>query len=136
MLALAAMTLAIPLHFEANRGQAKPSTRFTAVTRRYTVELSDTSITIQFGEGSLRLNIPRTKPEGIDEQAAKSNYYFGSDPAKWRTSIPNFARVRYASVFRGIDLVVYGREQRVEYDWIVAPGADPGSIRFSLSGAS
>lgn len=129
MLALFALALATPLHFEPNRGQS----RFAGVTRRYTLELSDTAIAMNFHGGSVRLNLPRTKPEGVDELAAKSNYYLGSDS---RTGVPNFARVRYRNVFRGVDLAVYGHDQQVEYDWIVGPGADPRAIRFSFTGAS
>ncbi len=130
------MALAIPLHFEPNQGQLNPEVRFSAVTNRYTLELSDTAITMNSPGGSVRLNLPRTRPEGADELASKSNYYLGSDPSKWRTGIPNFARVRYRNVFHGVDLAVYGNGERIEYDWIVAPGADPRSIRFSFSGAS
>jgi len=131
MLALAALTLAIPLHFEPNRSQ----TGFAGVTRCYTLELSDTAIAMNFRGGSVRLKLPRTRPEGVDELPGKSSYYVGSDLSQWRTGIPNFARVRYRNVFRGVDLVVYGREQRIEYDWMVAPGADTRSIRFSFTGA-
>ncbi len=130
------MALAIPLHFEQNRGQADPQICFSAVTNGYTLELSDTAIAIHFQGGSVRLNLPRSRPEGVDELAAKSNYYFGPDPSHWRTGIPNFGRVRYRNVFRGVDLAVYGNGRRIEYDWIVAPGADPRSIRFSFTGAS
>jgi hypothetical protein len=94
------------------------------VTNRYTLELSDTAIAINFQGGSVRLNLPCSKPEGVEELAAKSNYYFGGDPSQWRI------------VFRGVDLAVYGNGQRIEYDWIVAPGGDPRSIRFSFTGAS
>jgi hypothetical protein len=106
------------------------------VTNRYTLELSDTAIAINFQGGSVRLNLPCSKPEGVEELAAKSNYYFGGDPSQWRIGVPNFARVRYRNVFRGVDLAVYGNGQRIEYDWIVAPGGDPRSIRFSFTGAS
>ena len=133
VLALATMALAFPLHFEPNRGQASPQVRFTGVTRRYTLELSDTAIAINFRSGSLRMNLPRTKPEAVEELAAKSNYYLGSDS---RAGVPNFGRVRYRNVFKGVDLTVYGRDQRIEYDWIVAAGADPRVIRFSFTGAS
>src|ERR1035437_239400 len=110
MLALFALALATPLHFEPNRGQS----RFAGVTRRYTLELSDTAMAMNFHRGSVRLNLPRTKPEGVDELAAKSNYYLGSDS---RTGVPNFARVRYRNVFRGLDLAAYGLDPHVEYDW-------------------
>ena len=136
MLALAAMALAIPLHFEPNRGQWNPRVRFAAVTRGYTLELSDTAIAVDLGGGSVLMKLPRTQPEGAGETAARSNYYSGSDASKWRTGVPNFARVRYPNVFRGVDLAIYGRGERIEYDWMVAPGADPRSIRWSFAGAS
>src|SRR5271163_3537937 len=110
MLAFAAIALAIPLHFESNRGQAGPQVRFSAVTRRYTLELSDTAIAMNFRGGSMRLNLPRRRPEGLDEMAAKSNYYIGSDASNWRTEVPNFARVSYRNVFHGVDLAIYGRD--------------------------
>ncbi|HEY1754631.1 MAG TPA: hypothetical protein VGG72_04495 [Bryobacteraceae bacterium] len=136
MLALAAMALAIPLHFEPNQGRSDAQVRYTAVTNGYTLELSDTAIAVHSGSGSVALNLPRTKPAGVHELAAKSNYYVGADPSRWRAGIPNFARVLYRNVFRGVDLAVYGNGQQIEYDWIVAPGADPRSIRFSFTGAS
>ena len=83
MLALAAMAFAIPLHFEPNNSSLNSRIRFSAVTNRYTLELSDTAIAVHFrggslGNGTVRLNIPRTRPEGAEELAAKSNYYLSS----------------------------------------------------------
>ena len=63
-------------------------------------------------------------------QDSRSNYFIGNDPAKWRASVLNFARVRYAGVYPGIDLVYYGKDGNLEYDWIVSPGADPQKIRM------
>jgi hypothetical protein len=65
-----------------------------------------------------------------DKQVAKTNYFIGKDPAKWRTDIPNYGRVRYADIYPGIDLVYYGDQSRLEYDFLVSPGADPKRIRF------
>ena len=136
MPALAAVALALPLIFAPNFGQADSQVRFTAVTRGYTLELSDTAIAINARGSSVQLKFPQTKAAGVEEVAAKSNYYFGSDASKWRTGVPNFGRIRYRDVFRGIDLVVYGHDDKVEYDWVVAPGADPQAIHFSIAGAS
>ena len=63
------------------------------------------------------------------------NYFAGSDPAKWLSAIPTFARVKYAGVYPGIDLSYYGNRQRLEFDFDVAPGADPRSIRLRFDGA-
>src|SRR4051794_25804377 len=64
--------------------------------------------------------------EGVLE--AKSNYFIGNDRSKWRTNVTQYARVRVAEVYRGIDVVYYGNEGRFEYDFIVNPGADPRQI--------
>ena len=70
-----------------------------------------------------------------DEQITKTNYFIGNDPAKWRTDIANYGRVRYAGIYPGIDLVYYGNQSRLEHDFVVAPGADPAHIRLSFNGA-
>ncbi len=75
------------------------------------------------------------KVVGIDPLPGKSNYFVGSDPRKWHTDIPQYAKVRYEDVYPGIDLVYYGNQGRVEHDFIVAPGANPNSIRLALDGA-
>jgi hypothetical protein len=72
---------------------------------------------------------------GADELPGMSNYFLGNDPHKWRTHVPNYARVRYLGIYPGIDLVYYGRERQLEYDFVLAPGADPGQIRFQFSGS-
>ncbi|HKD66283.1 MAG TPA: SBBP repeat-containing protein [Candidatus Binataceae bacterium] len=72
--------------------------------------------------------------EGIDALAGRVNYLIGNNPAQWHTNIPTYARVKYRSVYPGIDLVYYGTPQALEYDLIAAPGADPGLIRLELEG--
>jgi uncharacterized repeat protein (TIGR01451 family) len=69
----------------------------------------------------------------MDLLPGKSNYLTGSDPAKWHTDIPTYAKVRYQDVYPGIDLVYYGNQEgRLEHDFVVAPGADPNQIEFDL----
>ena len=65
----------------------------------------------------------------------KSNYLLGNDPAKWKRGIPQFARVRYENVYPGVNLVFYGNQGRVEYDFQVAPGADPKRAELEFDGA-
>jgi len=76
-----------------------------------------------------------TRPLGEEQLPGVANYFIGSDPAGWHTNIPTFAKVRYAGVYPGIDLVYYGNQRQLEYDFAVAPGASPGVIRLELSGA-
>ena len=65
----------------------------------------------------------------------KVNYLIGNDPHKWHTDIPSYEAVRYQRIYPGVDVLFYGREQRLEYDFIVAPGADPKAIALSVAGA-
>ncbi len=65
----------------------------------------------------------------------KANYFIGSDPKKWRANVPSYARVKYADIYPGVDLIFYGKQRELEYDFVVAPGADPKAIRLNLEGA-
>jgi hypothetical protein len=65
----------------------------------------------------------------------KVNYYIGNDPKRWHENVPTFGKVRYSRVYPGVDVVYYGTEGRLEYDFVVAPGADPRSIRVAFDGA-
>jgi Beta-propeller repeat/Abnormal spindle-like microcephaly-assoc'd, ASPM-SPD-2-Hydin len=75
---------------------------------------------------------PNPKIVGMDELPGKSNYFIGNDPKKWRTNVPNYAKVKYANVYPGVDLVYYGNQGQLEYDFVVQPGADPRSIQLAL----
>jgi hypothetical protein len=78
---------------------------------------------------------PQPKVAGLEELPGKANYFLGNDPKRWRTNVPTYAKVKYQDVYPGIDMVYYGRQQQLEYDLVVAPGADPRSIRMSFEGA-
>jgi len=72
---------------------------------------------------------------GADLLPGKSNYFLGNDPSKWRRSVPQFARVRYENIYPGINLVFYGNQGRLEYDFQVEPGADPAQAELEFNGA-
>ncbi len=72
---------------------------------------------------------------GTDELPGKTNYFLGKDPKKWDTGIPTFAKVRYRSVLEGVDLIYYGNQGQLEYDFVIAPEAEPGAISLAFSGA-
>ncbi|HEX5735515.1 MAG TPA: SBBP repeat-containing protein [Blastocatellia bacterium] len=85
----------------------------------------------------------RLKPAGINLSAtmepinklpAKNNYFIGSNPESWSIDVPTYAGVRYRNLYPGIDLVYYGNQQQLEYDFIVAPGVDPGVIKLAFDG--
>ncbi len=140
----------LPVSFEANYGQADPEVRFMARGSRHSVFLTSKAgiklgwrVPDRQGPGKTRYTFvslipvggsPRSKAEGIEELPGRSHYFIGSDPAKWRTNIPHYARVRYRGVYPGIDLVCYGDPRRLEFDFVVAPGGNPKVIQLRLEG--
>ena len=137
MLTLGALAISLALHFEPNQASLGPETKYVAVAAAYSVALSDTGVTLLFPSGkALTMKLPRTRLQAEDLQTGVSNYYAGPDRSSWRTGIPHFGRMRYRSVFHGVDLAIYGNGGQVEYDWLVGPGADPARIRFSFQGCS
>jgi hypothetical protein len=88
----------------------------------------------------LRMRLDGSNPNaaltGEDRTATKINYFIGNDPKKWHTDVPAYAKVKYSAVYPGIDLVYYGNRRALEYDFVVAPGADAKSIAFDVKGAS
>src|SRR5919109_2936881 len=148
----------LPLHFEVNQGQAEGTVKFLAQGRGYSLSLTPSEAVLnlhkplsesprQAGTSAvippptavvrMRFVAPPPAPEIAGEQPlpGKSHYLIGRDPGKWRTNIPHYARVRYRSVYPGIDLVYHGQQQQLEYDFVVAPGADPKQIRLDIQGA-
>jgi hypothetical protein len=95
--------------------------------------------TMQKESGGLRMNLAGANPaatlRGEHEQNAKVNYLIGSDAAAWRTNVATFARVVSRDVYPGIDMVYYSRGSDLEYDFQLAPGADPRRIKLRFDGA-
>ena len=88
----------------------------------------------------LRMKLSRTNANpqitGLAELPGKSNYFIGNDPRKWRTNIPTYSKVKYEAIYPGVDLVYYGTQGRqLEYDFVVAAGANPRQIKLSFAGA-
>jgi hypothetical protein len=134
----------LPLHFEANQGQTDDQVRFLARGSGYGLFLTPTEsvLALHKPEGSpavLRMKLlganPRPVVKGREELPGKSNYFIGNDPKKWRTNVPQFARVEYEEVYRGVSLAYYGNQGQIEYDFVVNPGADPKRIRLGIEGA-
>jgi Beta-propeller repeat len=78
---------------------------------------------------------PNAAVVGLDPLPGISNYFIGNDPSQWHTNIPNYSKVEYQNVYAGINLVYYGNQQQLEYEYQLAPGADPSQIRFAVQGA-
>jgi hypothetical protein len=94
----------------------------------------------QFTSDILRLQLEHAdlshQPQAIDPLPGTANYIFGNDPAKWHTNIPTYRRIQYADVYPGVDLVYYGNENQLEYDFVLAPGASSRPIQMHFAGAS
>jgi len=72
---------------------------------------------------------------GDDKLPGTANYFIGNDPAKWRQNVPTYGKVRYSGVYPGVDLVYYGNQRQLEYDFVVAPNAEAKSIKLHFAGA-
>ncbi len=78
---------------------------------------------------------PTAKVIGIEGLSGRNNYFIGKNPRKWRTNVPTYAKVRYKDVYPGVDLVYYGSQRQLEYDFAVTPGADPRTIELRFEGS-
>ena len=129
----------LPLSFESNQGQWQSAVRFRAHTGAYTVSLTTRGATLSLAGGgnvelSMRGSNPSPEIQPADPQTLRTNYFIGPRD-NWRTGVLNYSRVRYRSVYPGIDVVYYGNRQQLEYDFVLAPGADPRAIRMEFHGA-
>ena len=75
---------------------------------------------------------PAARVSGVDKLETESNYFIGNDPQKWHTSVAHYSKVRYAAIYPGVDLVYYGKQRQLEYDFVVKPGSDPSQIHLAL----
>jgi len=78
---------------------------------------------------------PNARIQGLAQLPGRCNYLIGNDPAKWRTNVPSYRQVQYQGIYPGVDLVFYGNQTRLEYDFVVAPGSDPSEISLSFEGS-
>ncbi len=136
----------IPLVFETNRGQTDPRVAFLSHNAGSGLFLSATEATFSAPAtepnkkvSTIRMNLlkgnSRAVMHGDGVASSKVNYIIGNDPKRWKTGIEGYGRVRADNVYPGIDLAYYGNEQQLEYDFIVAPHADPDAIKFAFDGA-
>jgi uncharacterized repeat protein (TIGR01451 family) len=73
------------------------------------------------------------RANGVDKQLAQCNYFIGNDPSQWHKNVANYGKVRYAGIYPGIDLMYYGKQKQLEYDFVVNPGADPKLIALTFA---
>jgi len=133
----------IPLSFVANHGQADKDVKFISRGSGYSLALAPTTFTLAVAnsrasasviQATLRGGNAKAKLTGLERLLTKTNYFIGSDPRKWKTNVPNYAKVKSSGVYPGIDLVFYGNQDLLEYDFIVSPGADSGVIALGFDG--
>jgi hypothetical protein len=137
--------LKLPLSFEANQGQADSRFQFVSRGGGYTLLLNPTEARLKLRganagiEAQLRMTLTGgnsgAEGQALDPLSGTSNYLLGDEPSQWRTNIANYGRVEYRAVYPGIDLIFYGNQRQLEYDFVVQPGADPKAIRLNFEEA-
>ena len=148
---LRAAYVKLPIMFEPNRGQSDPNVKFLARGDGYSLFLEADGAVLA-SEPARNTSHPDSGAElfrmklaganrsayitGAEQLPGKSNYFIGSDPAKWHRDIPQFARVRYENIYPGINLVFYGSQGQLEYDFQVAPEADPARPELEFDGST
>jgi Beta-propeller repeat len=152
----------LPIRFEPNVGQAPSQIEYLARGTHYAVAITERGAILSLRQGDLPQNgVKRTshartpltsgpavrvrlslvhaeaKPQLRAErpQNSVSNYFIGNDPSKWHSNVANYAAVRYEQMYPGVDWVIYGNPQQLEYDFVVAPRANPKQIRLRVDGA-
>ena len=156
----------LPLSFEANQGQSDKQVKFLSRGQGYTLFLTGDEAVLSLRRSSAqdadRDKLAALKPaafksksidsavlrmklvganssatvSGSEEQEGKSNYFIGNDSSRWRTNVSNYSKVRYQDAYPGVDLVYYGNQRQLEYDFVVAPGSDPRIITLDVSADS
>lgn len=161
-LAANALRPQLPLIFEANRGQADSDVKYVGRADNFALLLKANEAVLSlrkpqptslFGDSQntghrsakisrshlLSMKLEGANPEprvaGDEAQSVRANYFIGNDPSKWIRGVETFARVQYTDVYEGVDLVFYGNERKLEYDFNVGPGANPQEIRMRFDGA-
>jgi uncharacterized protein (TIGR03437 family) len=150
--------LSLPLSFEPNQGQSASPVQFLSHGAGYALFLAPGNVVLNLERqqpasaaaagqtpkaasvDTLRMSLiganPKANAVGLAPQPGVVSYFIGNDPKKWRTGIPTYAKVNYAQVYPGVDLVFYGNQRQLEYDFVVAPGADPSRIAWRIDGAT
>lgn len=132
----------LPLSFEANQGQTDAQVDFLSRGSGYTLFLTPAEAVLSLGTGEtndvVRMRIvgadPNARSAVLEAESGRTNYLVGSDSSQWHTDVANYGRVEYQDVYSGIDIVYYGNQRRLEYDFLVAPGVDPNVIQLAFDG--
>ena len=143
-----AALLAVPLSFEANQGQTDSQVKFLSRGDGYALFLTSneavftlrTPAGVKAPPSVFRMELlgaeRNAQISGADQLPGVANYFIGNDPKKWRSGIAVYGKVKYQGIYPGVDAVFYGNQRQLEYDFVVAPGADPRQISLGLTGAT
>jgi hypothetical protein len=86
----------------------------------------------------LRMSLLGARPGlqgiGVGPSLGKANYILGNDPKNWQTNLETYSKVKFAGIYPGIDLLYYGNQRRLEYDFVVAPGSSTKQIQLAFAG--
>lgn len=136
---------AMPVHFEQNRGLVPGRTQWIARSRNGTMYISPNEVVFELMEHpkirtrNVHMRFVGASGNaggiGTDATGAYANHFAGRTERDWFTGIPLFGKVTYTNVYSGIDLVYYGNHREIEYDFVVAPGADASRIQIAFDGA-
>ena len=152
-----AKLMGVPLSFEPNQGQLASTVQFLSRGSGYALFLTPGKVVLNLERqrpasaaatgqtpeaasvDTLRMSLiganPQANAVGLARQPGVVSYFIGNDPKNWRSGIPTYGKVEYPQVYPGVDLVFYGNQRQLEYDFVVAPGADPSRIAWRIDGA-
>jgi hypothetical protein len=135
----------LPLQFEENAGQTDARVRFISRGANFTLFLTATDAMLSLssangvGATALRMRLAganaRAALNGEERLPGRVNYFAGDDSSRWRANVATYGKVRYANVYDGVDLIYYGARRQLEYDFLIAPGADARRIALRFDGA-
>ena len=132
-----------PLSFEPNRRQTDASVKFLTRGKGYILFLTDQDAVFALDKGPHAASVMRMSLlganahpafSGLEELPGKSNYLIGNKPENWHVNIPNYRKVAERNIYPGIDLVYYGTQRQLEYDFVVAPGASLSQVQIAFDG--
>jgi uncharacterized protein (TIGR03437 family) len=152
-----AKVMSVPLSFEPNQGQAAATVQFLSRGAGYAIFLAPGKVVLNLerqkpasapatgqtpeaaSADTLRMSLiganAKANAVGLAPQPGVVSYFIGNDPKNWRSGIPTYGKVNYGQIYPGVDLIFYGNQRQLEYDFVVAPGADPSRIAWRIDGA-
>lgn len=150
---------ALPLAFESNQGQTDSRVKYLARGNGYTVFLTPTQTVFTMSPGSRQphkfgsdsrtlqadksaeifMSLVGANPKPViaaaNELPGQTNYYIGNNPKNWQLGVKQYAAVNYGNVYPGVDMAFHGQQRQFEFDFVVAPHANPAPISFGVQGS-